>query len=420
MPPNYPQTLLPLETFRDELGHNPFHWWQLAGPLMPLTASCSTLLREYSWQSVDAAGRSEIRKAIAEAEKNLRNYLGFDVATRYWEETMDVGYLKMLGGNDIDYPVGYYWPTGYNGALSPRTWILSPALATCQAGSLTRIATRTWTPISEQAVNYYDYDGDGLNDTFEVQIADASTDLADFGLFFADADRVKNAQNLPVEAWQVRPVTFSRSGGVVTATGPSWMLVIPKKYEGVGNPVGVNITGTGMSSSGSYDPANSSNFVSNLAFYKKVYTKENTAYWIFDDCGTLTTLEICATIADASTGQVRLDFSCCPQAVSPSNYSATQRIQINYEAGQEIKDWQTIVTRYALAELRKRICACEQNNAEVQRWQRDLAQVAANGGTDGYRIDDETLGNPLGTRAGAVYAWNQIKNLRKLSAVNLI
>ena len=422
MPPNQPITLLPLETFRQEVDYIALHFYQLANSKIPLSASCNTLLREYSDQQTEGAGRYQLRNAIFNAEKNLRNYLGFDVAPRYNEETQDVGFMARIGqGSDSIYPA-YYWPFGgLNWSGVGNGYNNMPTLLTLEKGRLSRIATRTWTAVNDGPVTLHDYDNDGLKETFTATINDASTPLADFGVFFTSADQPQNSPDLSIENWQIRPVTFSRNAGVVTASGSAWLLVKPVLYQGFANTIGYNNAGIGMSTSGSFDPDTPTNFVTSLSFYKKVYTNENLAYLDINDCGNITTYQLCATIADRRTGEVKLDFQCCQGLPGgcPSTWNASQSIRINYEAGEALDDWQTIVTRLALAELRKKICACEQNNQEVNWWQRNLAEVAT-GGTEGYRIDNEALGNPLGTRAGAVYAWNQIKNLKMVRAVNMI
>lgn len=421
MPPNNPVTLLPLETFRQEVDYLGFHFWQLANKLVPLTASCSTLLKEYSDQSTEAAGRYQLRLAISKAEQRLLDYLQFDVATKYNEDTYDVGFLQAMGrGSNQVYPA-YYWPMGGLNWAGVGNWNNQPTLLELDKGRLSRIATRSWVAVNDGAVTYHDYDLDGLNDTFTATINDASTPLSDFGVFFTIADQVQSYPNLTIDNWQIRPVTFSRAAGVVTATGPAWLLVQPIKYEGVKNFPGYNTSGTGADSSGAYDPNDPTVFVTSVSFYKKVYTNENLAYLDINDCGTIQTFQLCATIADRRTGQVKLDFGCCQGLPGgcPSTWNASQSIRINYEAGEELTNWQTIVTRLALAELRKKICACEQNNQEVNWWQHNLTETST-GSQGNYKIDNDALGNPLGTRAGAIYAWNQIKNLRMIRGVNMV
>ena len=79
--------LLPLDTWRQELGLTPWHFWGFAdsgvGAIVPIESKCSTLVLEYSWQGGDAAGRYDIRQAIERAEQKLLTYLGYSVAPHY-------------------------------------------------------------------------------------------------------------------------------------------------------------------------------------------------------------------------------------------------------------------------------------------------------------------------------------------------
>ena len=69
--------LLPLEDWRRISGYNPFHCFQLADTtLVPVTSACNTLVKEHSWQDVNAPGRRQVCEAIESAEGRLRDYLG--------------------------------------------------------------------------------------------------------------------------------------------------------------------------------------------------------------------------------------------------------------------------------------------------------------------------------------------------------
>ncbi len=62
--------LLPLDIWRAEIGWNPWLFWGLADNSIVLDNSkCSGLVREYSWQGSDAAGRADLRLAIERAEE---------------------------------------------------------------------------------------------------------------------------------------------------------------------------------------------------------------------------------------------------------------------------------------------------------------------------------------------------------------
>ena len=80
--------LLPLWTFFEVLGFNPWHCMGIAGTGdLAVVTGCDTLIRRYEWQNSDATGSKAIGQAIESAETKLRDYLGYSVAPHYVTET---------------------------------------------------------------------------------------------------------------------------------------------------------------------------------------------------------------------------------------------------------------------------------------------------------------------------------------------
>ena len=416
-------TLLPIETFRQLLGWNPLHFWQLSNQTYaPLTDACSTLIREYAWQNAGASGRSDIYEAIQTAEQRLKNYLQFSPAPHYLTEALDVGCLQH----------GYGAYQGYG----------QPPFFKLGEGRVSRIATETVTLVDGAVVpNYSDEDGDGLDDTFTLIVTDSTTDPADIEVYFASGDQLPpyNSAN-DLCRWQIRPVTATRTdANTITIQGARWLVVRPAKYEGFLSGAGYNNDAFGnLNSSGALDPQEPSNFVSQLAVYKRVVSAANQASLIYTNAdGSESSYAVNVTIADRRTSQIALRIAGgggCPctcgysfwnpygqlgayQQVSYPLYPSV-RFEVNYRAGEELNEWQTIVTRLALAELKKRICACDDANAEIYFWQQDLAR--AGGVTEEqFRIGNSQLDNPLGTRRGQIYAWERIVDREMLRGVRI-
>src|SRR5690349_4858927 len=83
--------LLPLYTWLELMGFNPFHGFGIAGTgdlAVPVGDGCKSLVRRYAWQNSDAAGHLQIEQAIETAEARLRDYLGYSVAPHYVTETL--------------------------------------------------------------------------------------------------------------------------------------------------------------------------------------------------------------------------------------------------------------------------------------------------------------------------------------------
>jgi hypothetical protein len=417
-------TLLSLDEFRMQIGHSPWHFWQLAdAKYAPIVNSCNDLLRQYSYQSAGSAGRQDILTAIAQAEQKLFDYLKFSIAPHYVSADLDIGCLQHKAvGNGVG---GNYanWAAGY---------IKLPE------GRVTRIATETPTVLDDiHAVVYSDSDGDGLEDTFTLTLADTATDPTTIEIYFSSGDRLVGTVD-DLCRWQIRPVVVKRTNATtIVITGAKWLCVKPIKYEGFGMAPGYNNDQYGkLSTDGALDTILPANFVTTLAVYTRVASATNNATLFYNDgCGVETSYTVCVTAVDRKTGMVAMlpQGGNCPCTCGYAFWSPylfptsgfalagypqqTVRLQINYRAGEPLPEWQTTVTRFALAELRKRICPCDEANEEIFRWQQDLAR---DGGVmeAQYRISNDDLENPLGTRAGAIDAWHRISRRGMLRGVN--
>lgn len=429
MPPNKPQTLLSLEAFRQNIGWMPTLFYQLANEKVPLTDSADLIVAEYPWQRPMAAARSDFRAAIAKAEQKLCTFLGYDVATRYRSEGYATGYLKYVPRSSAYGNWGGYY-NGYGGALLQLN-----------VGKLQRIATVSYTALTDVEVTLRDGDGDGLLDTFTGTFSDTGTDPASVVVAFSEGDQPPNAGTStttnPLD-WQIRPVSVTRlDDTTLQIVGPSWLLVKPTLYERAGPSAGYNSAQTGISSSGTFDPATLSNYVTGVAAWKKVYSNENTATLVRRFGATETTSTITATVVDADLGQVQLDLAGCDCAGIGSDWcgpgTPTEEIRINYEAGatdafraaqylQFQTDWDTTVSRFAIAELSNAPAATQKQNPIVFYWREDLAHVGSvmGGNGDSYRVANEVLNNPFrNTRRGAVEAWMAVQTLAQHRAVNI-
>jgi hypothetical protein len=389
------QTLLPLETFREEIGFHPFFFWQLASPpdnpIIPLDSGCNALVRERAWQFNDGAGRAEIRNAIEEAEKRLKNYLTFSPAP-HWvvDETLDVGCFE------------------YG----------TPTLLSLKEGRLKQIGQMSWELVQSIPVVLSDLDLDGLPDTFTATVPmPAGVALTDLALFFATSDRMQGLD----KDWQIRPVTFEQSGANLVVTCRSWLLVKPVLYEGAWYRVGYpGPAQVGRDSSGALDPINTVNYVTSVALYKRVVTNPNVATLIYDNgSGTTTNYTLTALICNAETGLVKLNTECLtlPEDCYCGGWGGggnrpVRRIKISYEAGEELEEWQTIIARLAAAELMRKICSCDAANQEMMQWQMDAADPDSK-----FKPPTEEISSPLGNKRGHIYAWNRIKALRLLRGV---
>jgi hypothetical protein len=409
-----------LDFWRAELGYNPWHFWGLAdATIQPVTSKCNDVIREYAWQENDQAGRKEIRDAIETAEKILLDQIGYRPAPFYTEDTLpwpryhDQKQYR-LGRRDVR---GGWIPVQLNEGYIQDTGIEAFTLIDGRA-----------------TLVYTDEDGDGLDETFTITVATTVTDPGEIAIYFDQGDRLDEDDALSAR-WRIEPVNVVISGGNATIKGKSWLVVKPVLYEDEAHyPI---------------DPTVATNFITDCDVYRRYTYKigqnsgnsqsaliweSRPCWWGCDDCGSASGSTDPASVGlvagrcgvrdsyngivvpaeavyNSTTGYWSHPCDCLECCGEPD------RVLVRYLAGLDLdslghmqKTMRTLVTRLAAAEMSKRICACDQANREWSNWQFDVSRV---NGPEQYQYGLDVFNNPLGTRRGHIYAWQQIKQLAR-------
>jgi len=426
--------LLPLDSWRQIMAFQPWHFWGYAdNDLLRLQSACNGLVVEYGWQQPDVASRSDIRVAIENAETLLRTYLRYSVAPRYteatvaWPRYLDASLTRLRGVDPTGRWLSVQLPEGQIQAIGVE--------------ALTAVALATPVTLS-------DPDGDGYQEQFTIgPFASAVTDPAQLAVYVPAASRFDGPDwsSAVGPRWRIEPVTIRISGGFATITGARWLLVPPLRYQGL-----ININ-DGL------DPSNAATTLTTLDVYQRT---TNGAGLLTSDAQATITWDThpwgcqgwcgCACGSSDPYGGSPFDPSATANAVgrvglvdaqlgivapAASAYNATSgvwssvggavcaepdRVTVRYLAGlpldasgQMPHAWRVTVARLAAAELARPICACDEANRELYRWQFDLARTAGVGDEAYAAISAGDLDNPFGTRRGHVYAWRQVKQLRQ-------
>lgn len=413
-------SLLPVESFREILGYSPWHWWGLANQNVPVTSGCNRVVRQYSWQDAHVLGRADISRAIEIAEERLADYLGYDVAPVYREDT--VTWPK--------YHDASVWRTANSVGASGR--FVSVRLPRMHLRS---IGTEKRTLLSTPAVMLLDEDNDGLYDTFEIRVTTTITDPIRLGVYFTRNDRLDDAD--VSESARVKPLRIRFSGGQAIIRGRSWIIVRPINYEGYGSSaLDPDVTAIYASTLEVYDLTTEADGET-LNTCQAVMRWESLPHPDMCYCAACTGVTYTGNEFDPSAegkavarcGIRDAELGYVIPGVSVRNTDGTwaaqgliyfrepERVTVRYQAGlaldndgQMNRNFRTIVARLAAAELAGRPLNCEQANLELYRWQFDLAR-AAGANSEQYQISPADLDNPFGTKAGQVYAWKQVKNL---------
>ncbi len=341
-------TLLALNTFRKKIAYSPFHFFGLAHPkYAPLTSQCNTLVAEYAWQAFDQASRSDIRAAIADAERALRDALGYSVGPEYV-------------------------------VSEEHAWTGGPIVL--NYGKVRALGQRQETLIFDNApVVFADIDNDGLLETFRITASTTATDAT--SIIVKSGDR------------EIRPITATIAAGTVTVEGPIWLIVKPELYE---RPVVVG-----------HDPTDSNTFLGTLSIYQVMTDSTATATFYYRNNALVTQPTLSWYVRDFEKGIIAPYRMCQSTWLDCGLYPT--HVRINYLAGDTFSEWETVVTRFALAEMSRRLC--DDGNRELARWQRDM--TSNNGDAALFQMKYDDASNPFGTRAGHMQAWLKVAARRR-------
>lgn len=412
-----PAPLLSLDAFRQILKYPPYQFWGLDNEDVGLDSQCNGVVYEYAFQNTGVGGRDDIRQALILAQQKLRDFLGYPIAPQYIEETLPYPtYLdKRLIRSFPSQPGG-----GWVSVELPDHYVQAIGIESLEY-------------LDEVAVAYEDRYGTGVNDTFTFTIATTETDPDKIAVYFSSTDRIDNQAVGP--RWRIEPIQVSIEGGVATITGRSWILVKPELYEGYNRKTPLN-------------PATASNFVETLEVYIRetnpdgttVTTSQGTFHW--DDwpagfwwgfCCQNSTDPAATASAIARVGIKNAELGIVipgeavynetdqewQQTIPPwsSICRPPQRVTIRYLAGQSLDSAGNMNSRLAhavaylaMADLPERICACDNANRTLYRYQQVMNQTGA--GQNSFAVTREMLNNPFGNKYGHWMAWNEVKTLR--------
>lgn len=429
-------TLLPLETFRQQLGWNPYFFWGLSNPqYMPVKTACPAVIMEYGWQNSDAAGRAEIRNAVESAERLIQNYLGYAIAPQYAALTMPWPRFA----NNAEWRIGTWDATGRY--IAPRLPFGFGQVQAIGTELLTLVGTATVGGGTLVFSNEYNGANLPLDDTFTITLPTTETDPDKLAVYFVAADRPDGE---PVgDRYRVLPVSVSIAAGVATIVGRIWLIVRPPLYEAANlQPL---------------DPADTTSagpYAQSLVVYTRTTdptgttweTAQATLIWETSPvhgwwcgCGCQNASVYApgdsrdpgasgygvgrAVIRDAKMGVIGIDgalynaTSGVWQAIPWADCHEPDSVTVRVLAGQPLENgnvagqFQRMTARLAIAELGRPVCACDQANRDLYHWQFDVSRSQGADETFGF-VSREDLNNPLGTRRGAIWAWKQIRNMR--------
>lgn len=413
-------TLLPLDRYAKIMGLNPAHFNGGHGNTrLPFTSGCSHPWFQYDWQSGQLISRESIAEAIADAEREIAEFLGYWPAPVFIEKEMH------------SYPQ-HYRPEWMD---SGRRIDARYKSIKARWGRVIQAGQRGTTHIGNVTTGggglaYSDDDGDSFNELVTVSIATTLTDPNEIKVYFPgnDADPL----------WEIRPaLSKSISGGTFTAKYNVWQFILPAKWEEYPTPDGLaalDLTDTANLLTSAEVHREYPDFAVESAQFFWERSTVPTILSVCNACGgslcpvcSLAVQDGCLHVRDVNLGLV---------APVPSTYDsdagewylnnwtecrAPDIVKLWYYAGDlsqrylgglthdPLSDyWARIIAYLATARLERSFCACKRPAVLAEDLQRDLAFIPPDGGT--YRGTFALLDNPFGTRKGEVYAWKRLKH----------
>lgn len=391
-------TKLPLARFARILGVNPLHF---AGVQIASIegAHCNAAWFQHNWQSADRVSREEVAGAIRQAEDTIENLLHYRLIPSWEEQEFRPAHQP--------YQPGTMWLGGNIPQVEAR-WkhvISGGRRATDLVAAGAPIVWSNQYPPAE-------WEGVG---TVQVTVADG-VEVCELALYYPGRGGD--------DRWRIRPAQASIVGNTATITFARELALDPDQFENIAH--GGNYI---RPAAGTDD----SNFLATVDVYRVHNDRATQAdlVWFGPTCGacggsgcgfcTVSTATGCLTIREPRMGFVGYQPATWNVDEDTFTFNTTlnagrqaDAVTLYYQAGLrdfgldcplvEMSDeWARTVAILAAARLDRPVCACGNNFAE--RWQRDLAYIGEAGS---FNISPSNLNNPLGTRAGELYAWQRI------------
>lgn len=385
-------TLLSLDRWAAILGLNPWHFCQATTAAWPAN-DCDDVMFQWSWHDASKVGREDVARAIAEAEADIAQALGFWPAPRYQadeahayprhhaRELVNVNMRQRRGDRKS---VTTDWGLISCLGVEQKSLILAAANVVLGADTASLVAATTVTDPAEIAVYHRVTEG-----------ADAAA---------SEVYRIRGGH---------KALTVSIAAGVVTISGPKYLFLSPSLQD----------------AAAPLDGDAAASYVQAVDVYRRRCDPSDEGALVWNgNTGCDATAAACAETTQALCGWLR-DARAGVIAVRPALWDATtlqydeadmtlnydpDQVRLNYLAGEalgadgEMVDyWAQAVAYYAAALLDRPLCACDLVNARIARWQEDLAQNTEKGKS--YQNHDIILSSPFGTRRGAIFAWQRVR-----------
>jgi hypothetical protein len=378
---------------------HPFHANQLYSNTFLTSLTCGEPWLQFQWQSADRISREELARVIKEAERRIANEVGYNLLPDWaWDERK----RTVRPTRPELFNLG--WTNARGQRLSTETlWghVISGGI---------RASDAIETGVS---VNRTDTDGDNYSEEVTATVTTTVTDPNEIRAYYPGESGA--------DAWEIRPINVSISGTTATITFKSWQIVKPDLTTRI--------------SVEAIDAEDDNNYLDTIDVYRVYNDPQTMVNFLWEPqprsvCGTETCVACtfgtqtgCLMVRDPRLGIMTYwpaewdaadaDYD----EVCPTICRQPDQVRLYYYSGNEDKNltrsrvemedyWKYAVAYYAASLLDREVCDCENVRNFVKRWQVDRARA---GRDQVYTLTTTQADNNLGTREGAIYALNCIR-----------
>jgi hypothetical protein len=400
------------------MGVPPVHFFGAqASQAFPITGQCNSAWPRHSWQNKGRTSREEILLLIQQAEDELAEYMGFNLAPTFIH-------------NEVQQYPQFWRRTAFSTASGLDVRGAYKRLALKRGSKLIQAGGRTVEQIgtattSGGSLAYTDEDGDGFAETATISLATTETNVCELRIFVSDT-------GAPPE-WEIRPARKkSIVGGQLEMIFNSWLFVSPD----------IDAAYPTVDSYRAIDISTTANFVDSVDIYR-VYA-DNTlvsARFFWERAGTCTECggagcdacslayqDGCAIVGNVDGGVI---------VPIPATYNSDDgiwnytdwiigrdpdQVRVSYYAGDISQSYllgtscdplkalyAKAIAYMATARITMPVCTCTDLADNFEAMRTDLAEI----GEISHFTSEQVLNNPFGTRRGEVMAWNLIGRIKR-------
>lgn len=401
-------TKLPLATFAKILGMHPLHFEGVQFTPEDRSANlCAEALMQYGWQESDRVAREDIAIAIQQAEQMLEEYLGFRLIPSWeadeWHQAARASQPETVGFTPVDIrghasTVKASWGYIRSGGVEAKTSL---------GGS--------------RPIVWSDEDGDNLKETATVTVTNvaAAVEACQVEVYYPGYEGDP--------AWQIRPALVEKSGSTLTITFRRELAVIEDILFSMNNPRPADYT-------------IDAHFLDAVDVYWHYNDPATQATLMWDPQGCLNCAgggcSLCAYTVQTGCLHLRSTPKQGILGWSPGVYNANTNgfdseglslgrapdlVRLYYYAGwmatrgcPRVMDprWAQAVTYLAVSLMDRPLCDCSAN--VWRQWQTDLTLLSGSDtdqqATFSFGSRELAAGCPFGTKRGAVWAWQRVKD----------